>query len=245
MRYEAYLELLASHESRGYPHNGYDVQKGSYIGRYQIGSYGLQDSGFMDKQGNWTGKYGVYSPNDFRNNPDAQEAAIDAFNAKNWSYIQHYGFDDYIGDDIHGTEITPYGLLAGYHLLGYGNAARPGLNDFLTSNGAIDPVDGNGTPISLYMQHMGGYPDPADNFFRSPFIAFPDSFASADVNSPFAQGAMPPGWDALDPFAFGYGQLPDPNAGGPFAASQADELNGLQRQLDDLQISIQSAGPLF
>ena len=62
---------------------------GSARGKYQMQKLALEDIGMIDKKGNWLGKYGVYSQNDFLNNPEAQEKAIhDFFNLYHKRYNQ-------------------------------------------------------------------------------------------------------------------------------------------------------------
>ena len=50
---------------------------------------------------------------------------------------------------------------------------------------------------------------------------------------PWGASVMPPGWDQLDPFAPDYGQLPDPNAGGPFEEGDSASDDDLLRALLD------------
>ena len=101
---------------------------GSARGKYQMQKLALEDIGMIDKKGNWLGKYGVYSQNDFLNNPEAQEKAIhDFFNL----YHKRYNQDGYqhIGKQIKGVSgetfsITRSGLLAAAHRQGQGMVKR-------------------------------------------------------------------------------------------------------------------------
>ncbi len=53
-------------------------------GAYQMRDPALKDAGMMDANGNWKGKYGVYSLKDFLNKPYAQDRAVmDFFRALN------------------------------------------------------------------------------------------------------------------------------------------------------------------
>lgn len=135
--------------------NGY-----GYTGLFQMGEAAMIDAGYYkpdgsaanDWRGVFTGKNGIHSLADFKNNPDAQVQAIADYQAVQWKVIQNLGLSSYIGQTINGVQITQSGLLAGAHLVGYG-----GLQKYLSSNGAKDVVDGNGTPISQYIQKFGGY----------------------------------------------------------------------------------------
>lgn len=188
--YEDFLEELANRESDGQPDDGYGAQNpANYIGRWQFGEGALVDTGYVtrdgdyrdnDYSGGWTGKDGVTSLNDFLANHTAQDNAIDAYMKKQWDYIRHLKLDNFIGETINGIEITPSGLLGGAHLVGTG-----GLRDFLRSNGSIIPEDGNGTPITEYIDDLGGYDIPFDD---PP--APPESFGPPEPLGPH----VPPGW---------------------------------------------------
>ena len=94
--YEAFLDRLGYFESR----NTYNIMNEyGYMGRWQIGTQGLRDIGFMDGNGNWTAlanSFGVNSTQDFLNTPAAQDYAIRLYDKKLWSYIQYLGDDQYI-----------------------------------------------------------------------------------------------------------------------------------------------------
>lgn len=123
---DAFLNQLGFDESSN---NYASVNKsGSARGKYQMQKLALEDIGMIDKKGNWLGKYGVYSQNDFLNNPEAQEKAIhDFFNL----YHKRYNQDGYqhIGKQIKGVSgetfpITRSGLLAAAHREGQGMVKR-------------------------------------------------------------------------------------------------------------------------
>lgn len=98
------------------------------LGRYQLRGPGLQDIGYVKKDENknyhWLGKNNIYSTNDFLNNPEIQERALDEFMKVQQRYLKHYGSWDYIGTPIDGIEadfnVTDTGLLAAAHRGGYG-----------------------------------------------------------------------------------------------------------------------------
>jgi hypothetical protein len=72
--YEAFLSALGSRESSG----RYDVENPwGYLGKYQMGEAALIDAGYYlqdgtaqnDWRGEWTGKDGVWSKEDFLSSP--------------------------------------------------------------------------------------------------------------------------------------------------------------------------------
>lgn len=152
-----FLNALARRESSMDPqaHNPY-----GYVGLFQMGEAALIDAGYYrsdgtgrnDWVGAWTGVNGVSSLEDFKNNPQAQAAAITAYHARVWSYIQAQGLERYLGQTVGGVEMTRSGMIAAAHLVGTGN-----LGTFLRSNGTIVPRDGNRTPITEYASRFGGY----------------------------------------------------------------------------------------
>lgn len=122
-----------------------------FYGAYQMGDEALQDAGYMDAGGNWTGKDGVKSLDDYLSNPTAQDNAFLAYGEKNLSYLGNW--QQYIGQTINGVPVTRAGLIAGSHLVGAG-----GLKYWLTSGGdctnkgtGSDAVDGNGTCAGTYV----------------------------------------------------------------------------------------------
>lgn len=156
--FEEFLRALAVQESSMNPTM---VNPYKYVGLFQMGEAALQDAGYYkgdntpktnDWTGAFTGKNGINSLADLKANPDAQVAAVVAFENAQWKQIQALGLDNAIGQTINGVLITKSGLLAGAHLVGVG-----GLQKFINSNGAVVPVDGNGTAISQYISQFGGY----------------------------------------------------------------------------------------
>ena len=155
--YKDFLRALGYRESGG----RYNIENTyGYLGKYQMGESALKDAGYYkgdptrrnDWIGEWTGKDGVWSKEDFLNNPRAQENAIREFHRKTWKYIKALGLDKYVGKTIKGIYITESGLIGGAHLLGAGNVKK-----FLKSNGRIIPRDGYGTPITEYISKFSGY----------------------------------------------------------------------------------------
>ena len=77
---EKALTKLRHRESRG----NYNAENSyGYVGAYQMGKGALQDAGMLDKNGRWTGKYGVQSKEDFKNDTFAQDRVVmDYFRAQ-------------------------------------------------------------------------------------------------------------------------------------------------------------------
>lgn len=121
-----------------------------YWGAYQFSEDALTDIGYMN-DGQWTGKNGVNSLEDYLNNPTAQDDAFLSYGEKNLRYLGNW--QQYIGQTIGGVKVTRAGLIAGSHLVGAG-----GMEYWLTSGGdctdkgkGSDAVDGNGTCAGTYV----------------------------------------------------------------------------------------------
>lgn len=156
--FQQFLEDLGARESGG---NYKALNEYGYAGKYQMGEAALIDSGYYKKTtrrynndwcGEFTGKDGVNSLQDFLNNPQAQENAQIIFKKKQWSYLKAVGAAKYLGRIINGYEITPSGLLAGAHLKGAGSVI-----EYLKSNGANIGKDAFGTSVESYMKKFAGY----------------------------------------------------------------------------------------
>ena len=155
---QEFLTDLGARESGG----KYNIlNKYGYAGKYQMGEMALVDAGYYRKssgkynndwQGNFTGKDGVYSIQDFLNNPQAQEHAQIIFKKRQWGYLKAVGAHNYVGKIINGYTITPSGLLAGAHLKGAGCVIK-----YLKSNGQNIEKDGFGTSVEDYMKKFSGY----------------------------------------------------------------------------------------
>lgn len=148
--YDDFLERLAHRESTG---DSAVVNRFGYMGLYQMGTMALQDAGFLNSDGSWTGladSYGVHSKEDFLNSPQAQKAAVTAYHTKLCSYIQSYELDQYLGTEYQGVEVTKSGLLAACHLVGVRNMANA-----LATGATV--CDGNNVPASEYLEYFAGY----------------------------------------------------------------------------------------
>lgn len=155
---EQFLNDLGARESGS---NYKAFNKYGYAGKYQMGEMALIDAGYYVKPGgkynnDWSGKFlgknGVFSIQDFLNNPAAQENAQIVYKKKQWGYLKSVGADKYIGKIINGYKITQSGLLAGAHLKGAGSVIK-----YLKSNGQIAEKDGFGTSVESYMKKFAEY----------------------------------------------------------------------------------------
>ena len=149
---------LGARESGG---NYSSVNKYGYVGKYQMGEAAMIDAGYYKKpsgkynndwSGQFTGKDGVYSVQDFLKNKQAQENAQIAFKQAQWNQLKAIGADKYIGKEINGVKITQSGLLAAAHLKGPG-----AVKEYLQSDGKNIPKDAFGTSVESYMKKFEGY----------------------------------------------------------------------------------------
>ena len=132
-----------------------------YAGKYQMGEAALVDAGYYQKpsrrfnndwSGDFSGKDGVKSIQDFLNNPKAQENAQIIFKKKQWGYLKAVGALNYLGLIINGILITPSGLLAGAHLKGAGS-----VYEYLKSGGKNIGKDAFGTSVESYIKQFANY----------------------------------------------------------------------------------------
>ena len=90
--YADFLRALAQRESSM---NQYAVNQGGYAGLYQMGSLALQDAGYKNASGGWTGKDGITSQAGYLADAQAQTNAVTAYYAKAWNTIKYFGLDSY------------------------------------------------------------------------------------------------------------------------------------------------------
>jgi len=99
------------------------------LGRYQIREDGLKDAGFIDKNGQWTGKGNVRSIQDFLKNPSAQNLALRDYSAALDRHIKGKGLENRIGQTIVGVlgdfKVSRSALAAASHRHGTG-----GVNEY-------------------------------------------------------------------------------------------------------------------
>lgn len=156
--FEQFLSDLGIRESGG---NYKSLNRYGYAGKYQMGEMALVDCGYYKKpscnynndwSGEFLGKDGVKSIQDFLNNPQAQENAQIIFKKKQWEYLKAVGADKYVGQIINGYKITESALLAGAHLKGAGAVIR-----YLKTNGQNIEKDVFGTSVESYMKKFANY----------------------------------------------------------------------------------------
>ena len=155
---QQFLNDLGARESGG---NYNAFNRYGYAGKYQMGEAALVDAGYYQKpsrrfnndwSGNFSGKDGVKSIQDFLNNPKAQENAQIIFKKKQWGYLKAVGALNYLGLIINGILITPSGLLAGAHLKGAGSVYA-----YLKSGGKNIGKDAFGTSVESYIKQFANY----------------------------------------------------------------------------------------
>ncbi len=155
---QQFLNALGARESGG---NYKAFNRYGYAGKYQMGEAALIDAGYYQKpsrrynndwSGNFLGKDGVKSIQDFLNNPKAQENAQIIFKKKQWGYLKAVGALNYLGLIINGILITPSGLLAGAHLKGAGS-----VYEYLKSGGKNIGKDAFGTSVESYIKQFANY----------------------------------------------------------------------------------------
>lgn len=211
-----YADFLAAVAQRESSMNPNAVNRLGYVGLFQMGTMAMTDAGYYTPngtrnnswQGSWTGKGGVTSLSQLESNPDLQIQAVNAYYQRVEGYISSYGLNQYVGQTIDGVLVTQSGLVAGAHLVGIGELQR-----YLNSGGAYVPKDGNGVPITQYIQQFAGYslsgPAPTYATLRA---ATPTGGEAASPYTPPAGG----GWNSSGG-GNGFGGLPnvgtDPDAG--------------------------------
>ena len=158
-----YSQLAMDESSNNY--KAYNSQGGGLgaIGKYQMRKPILQDLGYVDKKGNFTGKDGINSVDDFYKNHDVQEKSIQEMMNINYNYIKKLKLLDYIGTDVSGTvkdkksqkrekisvnfEITLRGLLAAAHREGVGvlknylKSLKRGSDNYYLPRGELSAED--------------------------------------------------------------------------------------------------------
>ncbi|KAG4067553.1 hypothetical protein HA402_005325 [Bradysia odoriphaga] len=146
---DRFYRNLAQRESGG---DARCVNEYGFMGLYQMGQPALQDVGYMNDRGGWTGRDGIMSREDFLNNPDIQTRAIRAYHSIVWNqYLPEYVRSS-VGRVINGVTLTISGLIAGAHLVGHERLAR-----YVRTNGQEDACDEIGTRCSEYVRQFGRY----------------------------------------------------------------------------------------
>lgn len=132
-----FLHDISFFESSG----RHTITKGQYWGKYQLGTLARQDVGFSSTK------------EQFLQDPLVQDLYMVAYLQVNRRYLDSLILR-YSGQTVGGVKITKPGLLAGAHLVGHNGVRR-----FLLSNGEEIVRDGNGTPVTKYIEHFSQFDD--------------------------------------------------------------------------------------
>ncbi|MBR6126348.1 hypothetical protein IKQ21_01550 [bacterium] len=164
-----YNELKKAVGMRESSNNYKKVNDLGYLGMYQFGKLALIDLDYRNQSdGSYTGKNGVYSKEDFLNNPQAQEDAFKRWLPRLWGYLKKIEMKDkngkkyyvdatkFLNEDgyvvIKGQRITASGLILGAHLKG-----PKAVYNYLATNGKDNAKDGFGTSVEEYLTKFSGY----------------------------------------------------------------------------------------
>ncbi len=130
-----FKEAIAFKESQG---NYSAVNTLGYLGKYQFGANTLK-------------LMGVYSPNEFLNDPILQENIFELNVSRN-KWILRRDIKRFVGKRINGTVISESGIIAAAHLAGAGNVKK-----YLRSYGKSDFSDAYGSTVAYYMRKFKGF----------------------------------------------------------------------------------------
>lgn len=108
-----------------------------------------------DWKGEWSGKNGIHSFNDFLTKPELQLMAVSDWINFLCKRMQILNFNQYYGKIINGVEVTESGAIAGAHLMGEGGLATFLGSPVFKTKSAVS--DDNGTHISSYLSMFGGF----------------------------------------------------------------------------------------
>ena len=175
--YQDYFDKLGVKESSSVPggaQNYHAENPFGFIGKYQFGEAALFDLGYYGLDGsdnnlfknnwagNWSGKNGINSKQDYFNNGPVQEIIIGDWHNILWRRIELLELDKYEGQILNGHLITISGMLAASHLIGAGSSSSEtsGLKGYLLSGAVFSPADGNGTTANEYMAFFSGFQTP-------------------------------------------------------------------------------------
>ena len=108
-----------------------------------------------DWKGEWSGKNGIHSFNDFLTKPELQLMAVSDWINYLCKRMQILNFNQYYGKIINGIEVTESGAIASAHLMGEGGLATFLGSPVFKKKSAVS--DDNGTHISSYLSMFGGF----------------------------------------------------------------------------------------
>ena len=118
---DAFLNAIHEKESARHGYRAYN-ESGKAHGRYQLTEKALIDAGMMDADKNWTGRHGVHSREDFLDNPEAQEKAVEVYLEKTEKSLRNIGATKHVGQTFQGIKgtitVSEDGLLAAAHRAG-------------------------------------------------------------------------------------------------------------------------------
>ena len=94
------------------------------LGKYQIRRDGFKDMGYINQNNQWVGKNNIYSNQDYLNDNQAQEKALNDFMQVKYKQLKNNGSYQYLGYPVKGIvddfDVTDTGLLAASHREGAG-----------------------------------------------------------------------------------------------------------------------------
>ena len=239
--YQDYFDALGFIESSSIPGGvqNYDIENSfGFIGKYQFGEAALFDLGYYgtdnsdgnlfrnDWVGNWSGKDGINSKQDYLENGAVQETMVRDWHALLWGRMQFLDLEKYAGQILNGQQITLSGMLAASHLIGAGSQSSDvaGLKGYLLSGAVFSPEDGNGTTANEFMSTFEG--------FQTPFVVDHSEAenirggAGRDILTGFGGDDTLIGEEGIDAAVYG-GQIADYEI-----LQQSDEI-WLIKQLND------------
>ena len=119
------------------------------LGRYQMLSPALTDTGYLDQSGRWTGKNGIRSYRDFLNSPNIQDKAIQEYQGTLERQLTNAGAMKHVGQKIEGIKaditVTRAALLAAAHRQGAGKVGdylkHLNSHDWKSSAGTFPELD--------------------------------------------------------------------------------------------------------
>lgn len=198
---------------------GRAVNPWGFSGFYQFGTGALKDAGAYEpsqgedlKRNQWTGTVVLPSGKrlshaEFNADPEAQREAWDMHQARLGTEIDRRGLNRFIGQTVGGIPITEDSIRAMMHIGG-----AHGAQLFLTTGGAYNPADANGTTLSAYAQKVlggGGAPGAgAGAAGAAPSVASMGLFPAGGAD-PAAAGAPAGSFNArMDPILSRLAQTP-------------------------------------
>lgn len=198
---------------------GRAVNPWGFSGFYQFGTGALKDAGAYEpsqgedlKRNQWTGTVVLPSGKrlshaEFNADTEAQREAWDMHQARLGTEIDRRGLNRFIGQTVGGIPITEDSIRAMMHIGG-----AHGAQLFLTTGGAYNPADANGTTLSAYAQKvLGGGGSPAAGAAPGgavPSVASMGLFPAGGAD-PSAGGAQAGSFNArMDPILSRLAQTP-------------------------------------